>query len=66
MTYTDHEQWLYINIRSLPATLYTFYTITYMFPEYTKIHGRVLRPKPVTIDGFICVSHYYWGAGRPE
>ena len=28
--------WLYIQYRSLPATLYMFYTIMYMFTEYTK------------------------------
>ena len=36
MTYTDHDRWLYIQYRSLPATLYTFYTIMYMSTEYTK------------------------------
>ena len=36
MTYTDHDLWLYIQYRSLPATLYTFYTIMYMSTEYTK------------------------------
>ena len=68
MTYTDHEQWLYINIRSLPATLVStrFTQLHICFQNTLKIHGRVLRPKPVTIDGFILVSHYYWGAGRPE
>ena len=38
----------------------------------TRIHGRyyiyplVLLHKPITTDGFIFVSHYYWGAGRPK
>ena len=36
MTYTDHDRWLYIYYRSLPATLYTVYTIMYMSTEYTK------------------------------
>ena len=36
MTYTDHDQWLYIYYRSLPATLYMVYTIMYVFTEYTK------------------------------
>ena len=103
------DRWLYIQYRSLPATLCTFYTIMYMSTEYTKkytvvyydlkpvttnnfiintghcrrlytrftqlcetpqntlkIHGRVLGRKPVTTHGFIFVSHYYWGAGRPK
>ena len=36
MTQTGHDRWLYIQYRSLPATLYTFYTIMYMSTEYTK------------------------------
>ena len=108
MTYTDHDRWLYIYYRSLPATLYMVDTIMYMSTEYAKttrscsmtltghdpqlynqyghcrrhytsftllcetppntliLHGRILRPIPVTTQGFIFVSHYYWGAGRPE
>ena len=31
-----------------------------------KMHGPVLRTSPVTISNFLCVPHYYWGAGRPE
>ena len=31
-----------------------------------KIHGRILWANPVTISHFLCVPHYYWGAGRPE
>ena len=34
--FTDHDRWLYIQYRSLPATLYTFYTIMYMSMESTK------------------------------
>ena len=30
------------------------------------MHGPVLRTSPVTISNFLCVPHYYWGAGRPE
>ena len=36
MTYTDHDRWLYIQYRSLPATLDTFYTIMHMSTKYTK------------------------------
>ena len=36
MTYTDHDRRLYNQYRSLPATLYTFYTIMYGSSEYTK------------------------------
>ena len=36
MTYTDHDRWLYIYYRSLPATLCMVYTIMYMSTEYTK------------------------------
>ena len=30
------------------------------------MHGPVLWTSPVTISHFLCVPHYYWGAGRPE
>ena len=54
MTYTDHDRWLYIQYRSLPATLYTFYTIMYICPRNTlKIHGRILWHIPITTDDFI-------------
>ena len=116
MTYTDHYRGLYIQYRSLPATIYTLYTIMDMSTDHTKntrsctmtntehdrwlyirlnlllgrrstdvgiwynthgralptvritlkIHGRVLWLLPITTDGFIFVSHYYWGAGRPK
>ena len=36
MTNTEHDRWLYIKYRSLPATLYTFYTIMYMSTDHTK------------------------------
>ena len=36
ITYTDHDRWLYNQYRSLPATLYTFYTIMCNTSEYTK------------------------------
>ena len=37
-TYTDHDRWLYIQYRSLPATIhvYTFYTNMYMSTDHTK------------------------------
>ena len=36
MTQTGHDRRLYNQYRSLPATVYTFYTIMYMSTEYTK------------------------------
>ena len=35
MTDTDHNRWLYIYYRSLPATLYMVYKIMYMSTDYT-------------------------------
>ena len=35
MTDTDHNRWLYIYYRSLPATLYMVYTIMYVSTDYT-------------------------------
>ena len=44
--------------------LYTRFTQLCVSPQNTlKIHGRVLWREPVTTDGFINVSHYYWGVG---
>ena len=53
MTSTGHDRRLYNQDRSLPTTLYTFYTIMHSPQNTLKIHGRVLWHLPVTTDGFI-------------
>ena len=35
-------------------------------PSCLNLHGQVLWSKPVTMDDSVLVSHYNWGAGRPE
>ena len=68
MTQTGHDQQRYNQFRSLPATLYTIYTIMWntCSPITLKTYGRVLERKPVTTQGFRFVSREDWGAGRPE
>ena len=53
MTSTGHDRRLYNQDRSLPTTLYTFYTMMYSPQKTLKILGRVLWHLPVTTDGFI-------------
>ena len=59
MTSTGHDRRLYNQDRSLPTTLYTFYTIMQSPQNTLKIHGRVLWHLPVTTDGFIIKTGHY-------
>ena len=61
IAWTGHDRRLYNQYRSLPTTLYTSYTIMCESSKYTKN----TRSCTITTDGFINVSHYYWGSGRP-
>ena len=64
-----HGRLLFIKllVRTLPATLYTFYMILIYGPSDPNPHGRFLWSYPVTVSDFVLIwSHNNWGAGLPK